>query len=142
MLVQRSLIEEIGGFDATMQFLSDYDFILRLAARSEVCALSETLVLVREHPGRTTAQLRPVDLHADQEHSFRKAAAAATDHRIRALSLRQCAMQLAGQANALSREGSHRAAFAALACAARLAPLDKSLWRTTARCTARAAGWK
>lgn len=121
MLVQRSLIEEIGGLDATMLFLSDYDFILRLAACSEVCALPETLTLVREHPGRTTSRLRPADLHADQARSFRKAAAAATDAGIRALCLRQCAMQLAGQANALSREGLHRAAFATLACAARAA---------------------
>ncbi|HVX05047.1 MAG TPA: glycosyltransferase family A protein [Rhodanobacteraceae bacterium] len=142
MLVQRSLIEEIGGFDATMQFLSDYDFILRVAARSEVCALSETLTLVREHPGRTTARLRPADLHADQARSFRKAAAAAVNHRIRALCLRQCASQLVGQANALSREGSHRAAFATLARAARLAPLHKSLWRAAARCTVRVMGWR
>lgn len=142
MLVQRSLIEEIGGFDATMLFLSDYDFILRLAARSEVCALSETLALVREHPDRTTARLRPADLHADQARSFRKAAAAATDARIRTLCLRQCAAQLARQANALSREGSHRAAFATLARAARIAPLHKPPWRAAARCAARVAGWK
>jgi glycosyltransferase involved in cell wall biosynthesis len=142
MLVQRSLIEEIGGFDATMLFLSDYDFILRLAARSEVCALSEMLALVREHPDRTTARLRPADLHADQARSFRKAAAAATDPGIRALCLRQCATQLAGQANALSREGSHRAAFATLARAARIAPLHKPTWRAAARCAARVVGWK
>jgi len=142
MLVQHSLIEEIGGFDAKMLFLSDYDFILRLAACSEVCALSETLTLVREHPGRTTAQLRPADLHADQARSLRNAAAAATDAGIRALCLRQCAMQLAGQANALSREGSHRAAFATLARAARVAPLHKSPWRAAARCAARVVGWR
>jgi len=142
MLVQHSLIEEIGGFDAKMLFLSDYDFILRLAACSEAYALSETLTLVREHPGRTTSRLRPADLHADQARSFRKAAATATDAGIRALCLRQCATQLAGQANALSREGSHRAAFATLARAARIAPLHKSPWRAAARCAARAAGWK
>jgi glycosyltransferase involved in cell wall biosynthesis len=142
MLVQRSLIEEIDGFDATMLFLSDYDFILRLAARSDVCALSETLALVREHPDRTTAWLRPADLHADQEHSFRKAAAAATNRRIRALCLRQCAAQLVGKASALSRDGSNRAALAALVQAARFAPLNKALWRTAAGCAARAGGWK
>ncbi|HXE65817.1 MAG TPA: glycosyltransferase family A protein [Rhodanobacteraceae bacterium] len=142
MLVQRSLIEEIGGFDAKMLFLSDYDFILRLAACSEVYALSEMLTLVREHPGRTTARLRPADLHADQARSLRKAAAATTDPGIRALCLRQCATQLARQANALSREGSHRAAFATLARAARLAPLHKPVGRAAARCAARVVGWK
>lgn len=140
MLVQRSLIEEIGGFDATMLFLSDYDFILRLAARSEVCALSETLALVREHPGRTTAHLRPADLYADQEHSFRKAAAAATNRKLRALCLRQCAVQLARQAASLSREGSHGAAFAALARAVRITPFRKAIWRTAAGCVVRTLG--
>lgn len=142
MLVQRSLIDEIGGFDEMIPIRSDYDFALRLAARSEVCALSENLTWIREHAGRTTRRLRQVDLYADQERVFRKAAAAAADHKIRALCLRQCATQLAGQASALSREGLHRAAFAALARAARLAPLNRSLGRTAARCAARAAGWK
>jgi glycosyltransferase involved in cell wall biosynthesis len=142
MLVQRSLIDEIEGFDETFPVRSDYDFALRLAARGEVCALSENLTWVREHAGRTTTRLRHVDLYAIQERIFRKAAAAATNHRIRALCLRQCALQLAGQAGALSREGSHRAALATLVRAARFAPLNKALWRTAAGCAARTAGWK
>jgi len=125
-LVQRSLIEEIGGFDKAIAIRSDFDFTLRLAARSEVCALPENLTLVREHSGRTTAQLRQVDLYCDNERAFRKAAATATDRRIRILCLRQCAMQLIGQAGALSREGSHRAALAALAHAARDVPFNKA----------------
>jgi len=142
MLAQRSLIEEIGGFDAAIPFLSDYDFALRLAACSEACALPETLTLIREHAGRASSHLRDADLYADQEHSFRKAAAAATNRRIRALCLRQCAAQLAGKASALSREGSNRAALAALVQAARFSPLNKALWRTAAGCAARAVGWK
>lgn len=142
MLVERSLIDEIGGFDETIPVRSDYDFALRLAARSEVCALPENLTWIREHAGRTTARLRHVDLYVTQERIFRKAAAAATDPGIRALCLRQCAAQLAGQAGALSREGSHRAALAALVRAAHLDPSSKALWRTAAGCTARAVGWK
>lgn len=142
MLVQRSLIDEIGGFDETIPIRSDYDFALRLAARSEVCALPENLTWVREHAGRTTSHLRHVDLYADQERVFNKAAAAATSRRIRMLCLRQRATQLAGKAGALSREGSHRAALAALLRAAHIAPLNKALWRAAAGCTARAAGWK
>ena len=141
MLVQRSLIDEIGGFDETLPIRSDYDFALRLAACSEACALPENLLLVREHPGRTTAHLRLVDLYVDQERVFNKAAAAATNRRVRALCLRQRAAQLAGKASALSLEGSHRAAFAALTRAAREAPFNKAFWRTAAGCAARAAGW-
>jgi hypothetical protein len=138
--VQRSLIEEIGGFDETIPIHSDYDFALRLAARSEVLALPDILTLVREHPDRTTARLRLAELYADQECVFRKAAAATTDRKIQVLCLHQCVMQLAGQAAALSRERSHGAAFAALARAARITPFKGVVWRTAAGCALRALG--
>lgn len=140
MLVQRSLIEEIGGFDETIPIHSDYDFALRLAARSEVLALPDILTLVREHPDRTTARLRLAELYADQERVFRKAAAATTDREVRVLCLHQCVMQLAGQAAALSRERSHGAAFAALVRAARITPFKGVVWRTAAGCAVRALG--
>ncbi|HJU26547.1 MAG TPA: glycosyltransferase [Rhodanobacteraceae bacterium] len=142
LLARRSLVDEIGGFDETISVRSDYDFALRLAARSEACALSEPLALVRDHPGRTTSQRRHAELYAAQERVFRKAAAAAPNGRIRALCLHQCATQLAGQAGALSREGSHRAAFAALVRAVRTAPGNALVWRTAAGCAARALGLK
>jgi glycosyltransferase involved in cell wall biosynthesis len=140
MLVQRSLIEEIGGFDETIPIHSDYDFALRLAARSEVLALPDILTLVREHPDRTTARLRLAELYADQELVFRKAATTTTDWRIRVLCLHQCVMQLAGQAAALSRERSHGAAFAALVRAAYITPFKGMVWRTAAGCAVRALG--
>lgn len=140
MLVQRSLIEEIGGFDETIPIHSDYDFALRLAARSEVLALPDILTLVREHPDRTTARLRLAELYADQERVFRKAAAATTDRKMRVLCLHQCVMQLAGQAAALSQERSHGAAFAALVRAARITPFKGVVWRTAAGCAVRALG--
>jgi glycosyltransferase involved in cell wall biosynthesis len=142
ILVQRSLIEEIGGFDDSIPIRSDFDFMLRLAARSEVCALPENLALVREHAGRTTAQLHPLDLHVDGERVFRKAAAAATDRRIRALCQRQRVLQLAEQARVQSREGSHRAAFSTLVRALHTGFFNQTLWRVAAGCAARAAGWK
>jgi glycosyltransferase involved in cell wall biosynthesis len=140
MLVQRSLIEEIGGFDESIPIHSDYDFALRLAARSEVLALPHILTLVREHPDRTTARLRLAELYADQERVFRKAAAASTDRKMRVLCLHHCAMQLAGQAVALSRERSHGAAFAALARAAHITPFKGVVWRTAVGCAVRALG--
>jgi hypothetical protein len=140
MLVQRSLIDEIGGFDAAIPFLSDYDFALRLAARGEACALPESLTLIREHAARASSNLRDADLYADQEQSFRKAAAAATNRKLRVLCLGQCAVQLARQASALSREGLHTAALAALARAIRITPFKKTIWRTAVGCMVRAMG--
>jgi len=141
-VVQQSLIEELGGFDEAIPIRSDFDFTLRLAARSEVCALPEKLALVREHAGRTTAHLRLVDLYADQQRIFRKAAAAAASRRIRSLCMRQCATQLAEQASALSREGLHHAAFATLVRVARVEFFNRMLWRVALGCAARAVGWK
>jgi glycosyltransferase involved in cell wall biosynthesis len=142
VLAQRALIEEIGGFDGMIPIRSDFDLMLRLASRSQACALPEKLVLVREHSGRTTAHLRHADLYADQERVFRKAAAMATDRRIRGLCLHQCATQLAGQASALSRERSHRAALAALFRAARITPFNWALWRAATGCAVRVMGWR
>lgn len=142
IVAQRSLIEEMGGFDESIPVRSDFDFTLRLAARSAACALPENLAQVREHAGRTTAHLHPAALYADGERVFRKAAAAASSRRIRALCRRQGAAQLAGQARALSREGCHRAALAVLVRAARAGFFTGVLWKTAAGCAARAAGWK
>jgi glycosyltransferase involved in cell wall biosynthesis len=141
-IVQRSLIQEIGGFDEGIPICADFDFMLRLATRSEICALPESLVLVREHAGRTTARLPLGDVHVDQERVFRKAAAAASSRRIRLVCLRQCAVQLAEQAGAQSRQGSHLAAFATLARAFSGGLFNRVLCIKAAACAARAMGWK
>ncbi|HEU4630435.1 MAG TPA: glycosyltransferase [Gemmatimonadaceae bacterium] len=140
MLVRRTLLDEVGGFDESLAFRSDYDLALRLAVRSEICALAEPLTLVREHPGRTTTQRRHATLFEANARVFRKAAAAAPTAALRALCRRQCATQLAAMAAALSRERSHRAAFAALGRAVRAAPRAPGVWRASLGCMARALG--
>jgi hypothetical protein len=50
---------------------------------------------------------------------------------------RQCAIQLAGEATALSREGAHGAAFISLLRGALDAPLERAVWSATVRCAAR-----
>lgn len=140
MLVRRSLLEELGGFDEAFPLRADYDLTLRLAARSAAHALPETLTLVREHEGRTTARRPHAELYALNERVFRKAAAAAPSMAIRMLCKRQCAAQLAGRATALSREGAPGAAFASLVRAMLDAPLERAVWGAAARCAARAVG--
>jgi GT2 family glycosyltransferase len=49
VLACRSLVEHVGGFDESMYVCEDYDLWLRLAARSEVDVIRESLVLVRRH---------------------------------------------------------------------------------------------
>jgi glycosyltransferase involved in cell wall biosynthesis len=134
MLVRRSLIQTLGGFDEAIPLRTDYDLTVRLAARSATYALPHTLTLVREHDGRATSQRPHAELYALNERVFRKAAADAPSVRIRMLCKRQCATQLAARARALSREGARAAAFASLARALFDAPVARDVWRAAARC--------
>jgi GT2 family glycosyltransferase len=49
VLACRSLVEHVGGFDESLYVCEDYDLWLRLAARSEIDVVRESLVLVRRH---------------------------------------------------------------------------------------------
>jgi glycosyltransferase involved in cell wall biosynthesis len=137
LMVHRSLFDEVGGFDETMLLREDYDFELRLAARSEIHAVPDALTIVREHDGRTSNNRRVVDLLRGTEMVFRKVARTTPDGAIRALCRRQCAVQLIAQARALSRDGEHRAALASSRRAIRDAPFTRDVWRTTAACALR-----
>lgn len=49
LVVERALLEEIGGSDETLRYCQDYDLELRLAARAPCIALDEPLVRIRLH---------------------------------------------------------------------------------------------
>lgn len=57
VLVPRDLFMELGGFDERPHIREDHEFLVRLSARADASALSECLVLVRDHPARTTRML-------------------------------------------------------------------------------------
>src|SRR6185503_16171955 len=105
LMVQRSLFDEIGGFDEQLLLREDYDFELRLAARSEIHALEDALTVVRHHEGRTSRSKRLAELHRGTELVYRKIARLIPTPRIRAICRRQCGIQLAHRARALSQEG-------------------------------------
>jgi glycosyltransferase involved in cell wall biosynthesis len=52
LLVRRSLIEELGGFDEAMVVSEDTDILFRLALRTKVCFVAETLVRIDRTPSR------------------------------------------------------------------------------------------
>jgi glycosyltransferase involved in cell wall biosynthesis len=139
LVVRRSLLDDVGGFDETLSSREDYDMMLRLASHAEICALPDSLTLIREHAGRTTKSWRTVDLYRCNERVFRKTAETATSRRVRSLCRRQCANQLVAQAIELSRGGEHASAAAAIARAARDAPASTAVWRAAASCARRAA---
>jgi glycosyltransferase involved in cell wall biosynthesis len=49
VVVRRSLIERLGGFDEQLRVCNDYDLWLRLATHSEVDVVKEALVHLRRH---------------------------------------------------------------------------------------------
>jgi GT2 family glycosyltransferase len=140
LLARRALLEELGGFDESFPLRADLDLLLRLAARSQVHALTATLTLVREHAGRTTSQRQVTELCALSERVFRKAAASAPNAAIEKLCIRQCARQLAAKARALSRQGAHSSAAATAAMALRDAPFAGDTWRAVAGIALRSLG--
>ena len=49
VLAERSLVEELGGFDEAQSFFEDYDLWLRMSLRSEVAVVPDQLVKIRSH---------------------------------------------------------------------------------------------
>jgi len=137
LIVHRSLFDEVGGFDESFLFREDYEFELRLAARSEIHALEETLTVVRHHEARTSRSKPVAELHRASEMVFRKVESGTTDARIRAICRRQRAAQLVSRARALSGDGEHRQAFASAGRAIWHAPFAAETWRSAASCALR-----
>jgi GT2 family glycosyltransferase len=56
LMLERTLFEEVGGFNKNAELLyrEDYELVIRLALKSEALAIPELLVRVREHEGRVT----------------------------------------------------------------------------------------
>jgi glycosyltransferase involved in cell wall biosynthesis len=62
LIAERSLLEEVGGFDASLIILQDWDLAIKLARRGELYSSSEPLVLYRVHAGN---QSKKIDLHIE-----------------------------------------------------------------------------
>src|SRR5579863_3741450 len=61
-VVRRSLIEQIGPFNADLVILEDWEFSLRLARYASPLCIDEPLTLYRVHPGNTS---RNIDIHIE-----------------------------------------------------------------------------
>lgn len=56
LMLERTLFEEVGGFnpDPKLLYREDYELAIRLSLKSEALAIPELLMRVREHTGRVT----------------------------------------------------------------------------------------
>jgi glycosyltransferase involved in cell wall biosynthesis len=62
LIVERSLLGEIGGFDSSLVILQDWDLAIRLAWCDELYSTSDPVVLYRVH---ATNQSKQLDLHIE-----------------------------------------------------------------------------
>jgi len=140
LLVRRSLFDAIGGFDQALMLRSDYDLALRLALASESVGVTDTLVIVRDHPARTTSSYPQLGQLEENEVVFRKAMATAPTAHIRRLCAAQCAVQHAAMARVHADARDRRAAWRALEHGVRVAPTSRIAWRAVVGQAARQVG--
>jgi glycosyltransferase involved in cell wall biosynthesis len=142
LMVHRSMLAEVGGFDENVGMREDYDLELRLAERSAIVALQEPLTSVRHHEGRSSGSKRSADLHAGTARVLRRLAAASASDEVKAICRAQAARQMAFRARALSRAGDHADALAAVGEGFRDTLWQRELWRAGIGCALRAVGVK
>jgi glycosyltransferase involved in cell wall biosynthesis len=120
VLAATALVREVGGFDEAIDCSEDYDLWLRLALRSPVHVVDETLISVRRHSSNPKRR-------------------AGTPHLARDYSLRKLEAQLAGpERRLLAEERSRNALGLAAAFAA-----HGERWRSAvAVCNSLPLGWK
>jgi glycosyltransferase involved in cell wall biosynthesis len=62
LMIERSVMEEIGGFDSSLIILQDWELAIRLARRGQLYSTPEPLVLYRVHAGN---QSKRMELHIE-----------------------------------------------------------------------------
>jgi glycosyltransferase involved in cell wall biosynthesis len=70
VLVARQLLIDSGAFDESMHSAEDYDLWLRLALRSEITLIDESLVRIRAHAENHSADWSRA--YIGQDHTFKK----------------------------------------------------------------------
>ena len=78
LLIRRETLEQLGGFDASLAHLADWDAWIRLAQQARFAAVPEATVAYVQHKGNC-GHLDPRGVYADVElirHRYRDLAAA------------------------------------------------------------------
>lgn len=88
LVVHRGLARALG-FDERMPLAEDYDFVIRLAARTPGSVVDEVLADVRDHGERSTSLAGPLDGYFGKVLAYRKAAGTLPGPQLRALARRQ-----------------------------------------------------
>jgi glycosyltransferase involved in cell wall biosynthesis len=141
VIVERSLLREVGGFDETLLGSEDIDLWLRLAVESEVDALAEPLTLVHRHDQHFSARCPDVFLYAAM--ATEKAMRAKGMGHLRPVFQRERARIAVQLARWYAASGDRRRAYHTLISSTRHISRHPPLWSTalTALAVASAPGW-
>lgn len=131
MLVARSLLAEVGGFDEQFAYAGDYDLRLRLAIRSACGVVDEPLVRIRRHDACRTR--RQPDASQAMARVYRKFGASAPSRELLTLARRQEAFFRLKESRLRFEARQWLRGWRALATAARARPLDARIPRMAAR---------
>jgi len=129
LLVERSLLSEVGLLDESLPYKEDYELLLRLARRSEAYAVDARMVSIREHAGRSTKARE--DVHEWSLHIYDKFCSRRTTcpEQKRICDERR-AYHLVALARSKISAGSHGAALLLLLRAFRYDPTSRFWWRS------------
>jgi glycosyltransferase involved in cell wall biosynthesis len=112
VVAERSLVNEVGGFDEEQRFGEDYDLWLRLAMRSEVSVSCEPLVCTRAHLDNYSQDR--VAAYRGWVRLYEKMARIVPESRLRALCWRRRGESALTLASLYQDEGNHLAALQTL----------------------------
>jgi glycosyltransferase involved in cell wall biosynthesis len=135
LLVERSLFDEVGGFNDELRRAAEFDLVVRLSRRSPAAVIEEPVVLLRRHAG--SASTNRAWVYESLARTFERYLHEAPDEDTRALCRRQLARHSLDLADAHLRDRHLTDGLRALGTAIRArAPLSKAL-RVTAVAAAR-----
>jgi glycosyltransferase involved in cell wall biosynthesis len=126
LMAERSLLEEIRGFDDSLRRSAEFDLAVRMSQRSAAAAIEEPVVLLRRHPRSASADYAWVTESLTK--TFERYTREAQDEETRALCRRQLARHSLAWGAACLRERRVSEGLRALGGAMRAgAPLSSAL---------------
>src|SRR6185436_4240559 len=112
VMVERTLFEELGGFDESLVRCQDYDLWLKLAERSQATVVATPVVGFRQHPGNR--RVGWLDVLEFMDRIYGRQLSRLTSPRLRRICRRQqnaVTLDIAAKSRAAGRYGDARRAL-------------------------------
>jgi hypothetical protein len=135
VIVERTLMDGIGGFDESLPVVGDYEAWVRLARGAAAATLPEALAEVRVHPASLSRE-RALDMHLHLARLYLRLSGDQTLAPHRSLCLRRYAEVSLALADQYRGVGRYREAIGAVGAALRRTPLAARAWSGLAKAVA------